>query len=142
LRERAVRWLAQREHSRAELARKLARYAEEPTDIAPLLDELVRRKLLSDERYAEARARTLARKYGVSRIARELRAKGVDANAISRATQDAKDTEFARAREAWRKRFGAQPKNPRELAQQARFLQGRGFSFDIVRRIVRGIDDS
>lgn len=141
LRERALKWLAQREHSRAELARKLSRYAEDPDEIAPLLDDLTRRKLLSDDRYAEARAHALARKFGVARIEYELRTKGVGAGAIARATQDARASELARAREAWRKRFGMQPTNAAERAKQIRFLQGRGFSFETIRRVVQNITD-
>ena len=141
LRERALKWLAQREHSRAELARKLGRYAENADEIAPLLEDLTRRKLLSDDRYAEARAHTLARKFGVARIEHELRSKGVSGSAIARATAGARETELARARAAWRKRFGLQPANALERAKQVRFLQGRGFSYDVIRRVVSGTDD-
>src|SRR6266704_794424 len=76
LRERALRLLARREHSRAELAGKLRRYAAPEEDLEILLDDLSRRKLLSDERYAESRTHALSRKYGAARIAHELRAKG------------------------------------------------------------------
>jgi len=141
LRERAVAYLAQREHSRTELARKLARHADDPAEIPPLLDELVRRKLLSDERYAEVRANALARKFGATRIAWELRAKGVGDAAIAEATREVRATELTRAREAWAKRFGRAPRGAAERAKQIRFLQGRGFSFDAIRRVVGGADE-
>jgi len=140
LRERALRWLAQREHSRSELARKLVRYAEGPDQAAPLLDELTRRDLLSDDRYAEARTHALARKYGMARIVSELKAKGVAAQTIARATAEARATELERARKAWRKRFGTQPTNAAERAKQIRFLLGRGFSLDVIRRVLRDAD--
>src|SRR5712692_11280719 len=76
LRERALRLLARREHSRAELGRKLAAHARPEDDLESLLEDLSRRRLLSDERYAESRAHALSRKYGAARIAHELRAKG------------------------------------------------------------------
>ncbi|MGH8683328.1 MAG: recombination regulator RecX [Burkholderiales bacterium] len=142
LRERAIACLAQREHSRAELARKLARHADDPDEIPPLLDELVRRKLLSDDRYAEVRANALARKFGATRIAWELRAKGVDNAAIAEATREVRATELSRAREAWAKRFGRPPGSAAERAKQIRFLQGRGFSFDAIRKVISGVEDA
>ena len=78
LRERALRLLARREHSRAELGGKLAAHARPEDDLESLLEDLSRRRLLSDERYAESRAHALSRKYGAARIAHELRARGLD----------------------------------------------------------------
>ena len=136
LRERAVAYLARREHTRSELARKLARYAEDPGEIPPLLDSLVRAKLLSEARYAEVRAHALARKFGVARIEHELRSKGVGGAAVAQATRDARATELARAREARRRKFGAPPGDALEKAKQMRFLRARGFSFDVIRQVV------
>ena len=142
LRERAIAYLAQREHSRTEHARKLARHADDPAEVPPLLDELTRRKLLSDDRYAEVRANALARKFGATRIAWELRAKGVGNAAIAEATREVRETELTHARGAWVKRFGRAPRNAGERAKQIRFLQGRGFSFDTIRRVVGGADEA
>ncbi len=142
LRERAVAYLAQREHSRAELARRLVRHADDPGEVPPLIDELVGRKLLSDDRYAEARANALGRKFGATRIAWELRAKGVGDAAIAQATRAVRATELARARAAWEKRFGSPPRSAAERAKQVRFLQGRGFSFDTIRRVISGRDEA
>jgi regulatory protein len=141
LRERAIRYLAQREHSRAELARKLARYASEADEIPPLLDELVRRKLLSDDRYAEARVHSLAPRFGAARIKHELRAKGVAKATIERVADAVRSTELERARVAWAKRFGTAGASAAERARQARFLAGRGFSHDVIRKIVRGLEE-
>ena len=105
-----------------------------------MLDELVGCKLLSDHRYAEARAHALARKFGLTRIEYELRAKGVDPAEIARATREAQATELARARAAWAKRFGNAPRTVAERAKQTRFLQGRGFSFDTIRRVLVGAE--
>ena len=68
LKVRALRHLTRREHSRAELARKLAPHAESPQALEAVLDELAQRKQLSDERYAETRAHSLSRKYGAAKI--------------------------------------------------------------------------
>ncbi|HLU77502.1 MAG TPA: recombination regulator RecX [Burkholderiales bacterium] len=141
LRARAIDLLARREHSRSELARKLARHAEEGDDIDALLDDLVARKLLSDERYAEARAHTLSRKYGAARIAHDLRMQGVDEEIVRRIADEARRTEVQRAREAWQKRFGRLPESAEERARQMRFLAARGFSGEAVRQVLRTLGD-
>jgi regulatory protein len=138
LRGRAVALLARREHSRAELARKLAPHAESREEVDALLDDLAARKLLSDERYADARATSLARKFGASRIRNELRRQGVDDETVARATAAAQATEFERAREAWLKRFGEPAPDRAGREKQMRFLQQRGFSFDVIRKVVGG----
>ena len=46
LRERAIRMLVRREHARAELARKLAPYAESVEEVDILLNDLTARRLL------------------------------------------------------------------------------------------------
>jgi len=141
LRERAVAHLARREHTRAEIARKLAPHAESPEELQAVLDELARRKLLSDERFAVARGETLARKFGAARVVRELRDKGVADDALDRISDGLRASELERAREVWRKRFGTPARNATERAKQGRFLQGRGFSFEVIRRIIRGLDE-
>ena len=138
LRERALRLLARREHSRAELARKLQAHAGSSDDLDPLLDELARRKLLSDERYAEVRASKLSRKYGTTRVAHELRASGIGKELVLAASKAAKETEFERAREVWRRKFHLLPRTREERAKHMRFLQSRGFSFDAIRVVVGG----
>jgi regulatory protein len=141
LRSRAVAILARREHSRAELARKLAPHAESREEVEAVLDELAERKLLSDDRYAEARTSTLVRKFGASRIAHELRRQGVAEETVVRATETARATELQRARDAWQKKFGVVVSDRAGRAKQMRFLQSRGFSFDVIRKVVAGDSD-
>ena len=141
LRERALRLLARREHSRAELGRKLAAHAGPDDDLETLLEDLQRRKLLSDERYAESRAHALSRKFGAARIAHELRAKGLDKELAGRAAETARATEIERARRVWLRKFRNPPESREERARQTRFLQSRGFSFDAIRAVVRGADE-
>jgi len=138
LRERALRLLARREHSRAELAGKLRTYASPQEDLEALLEDLSRRRLLCDERYAESRAHALSRKYGAARIAHELRAKGLDKELAEQASGAARATEVDRAREVWRRKFRGAPRTREERAKQMRFLQSRGFSFDAIRAVVGG----
>jgi len=133
LKSRALRLLARREHSRAELARKLARRAESPEALARLLDELAARKQLSDERYAEARAHQLARKYGAARIRHDLRSKGVDDAVAERASAGG---ELERARAILARKYRMPVTSRMERARRTRFLQSRGFSHDTIRTLL------
>ena len=140
LRERALGFLARREHSRAELRRKLAPHAETPEQLDALLDDLVQRKLLSEARFAEARAHVMSRKFGAARIEHDLRAKGISEAEAASAVREARITEFDRALEVWRRKFGAPALDLIERARQARFLLARGFSTDVINRILRHKD--
>ena len=142
LRERALKFLAQREHSRRELAAKLAPHAETPEELQALLDALASRRQLSDERYAEVRAHMLSRKYGAARIVHDLKAKGVAPELAEHAVEGARASESQRARDALRKKYGAPPQSREESARQMRFLQSRGFSFDSIRSALGGDEDA
>ncbi len=140
LRERALSLLARREHSRAELARKLAQHGE-ADEVVALLDDLERRKQLSDARYTESLRHARSGKYGSRRLAYELREKGVGEGLIADAVADAREGDLAAARAAWAKKFGALASDANERARQYRFLLGRGFPVEVVRRVVGGEDD-
>ena len=60
---------------------------------------------------------------------------------IARATGDARATEVGRARDAWRRRFGAPPADALEKAKQMRFLRGRGFSFEAIRHVIGAAEE-
>lgn len=138
LHARALRLLARREHSRAELARKLAPRAESPEALAQLLDALEAKKQLSNERYAEARTHQLARKYGAARIRLDLKAKGIDADLVERVSAEG---EAARAASILARKYRVPAATPTERARRMRFLQSRGFSHDTIRRVVSSADD-
>jgi regulatory protein len=100
-----------------------------------LLDRFVEMRLLSDARYAEERARVLARKFGAARIRQDLKAKGVSADIIERLSGEG---EIERAAAIVRRRFPAAATTREERARRIRFLQGRGFSYDTIRAVLRG----
>ena len=131
LKARALRLLARREHSRDELARKLAPHAESPEILEGLLRELESKKQLSNERFAEGRARWLARKYGAARIVQDLKSKGVAEDLADRAAAGLNEIEKAKAILARKYRQPAATRE--EHARRARFLQSRGFSYDTIR---------
>jgi regulatory protein len=144
---RALRYLAQREHSRAELERKLARHVEDGPDgpatarIARALDELTARGLLSDARVAESVLSGPGSRLGSRRLKQTLQAKGLDAELVAATLQQARGSEQARALEVWRRRFGRPAQDAAERARQMRFLAARGFEGDVIRRVVQGGDE-
>ena len=133
--------LARREYSRPELARKLAPFAENPEDIPGLLDDFERRGWLSERRVVDQVLASRRRRFGAQRIAHELREKGISDAAIAGAQLQLQESELETARAVWMKKFGVVPANARDKARQMRFLQGRGFSLDIIRRLLRDIED-
>ena len=139
LRERALRLLARREYTRQELSHKISPFAESSEQLEALLDDLTSRYLLSDQRYAEARRNSRAPRLGDARLAYELRSKGVAAELVS-ATLAAGEDELTRARRVWQRRFGslADVGDAAEQARQMRFLAGRGFSGETIRRLLSG----
>jgi len=134
LKARALRLLARREHTRAELARKLAPDAGSPGVLEALLDQLNARAQLSDERYAEARAHRLARKFGALRVRRELVAKGIERETAARFAADVEKTDLERARCMLERKYRVPATAPKERARRARFLLSRGFSGEVIRR--------
>jgi len=139
LKARALRHLARREHSRAELQRKLSPYAESQQLLDSVLGELEGRKLLSNHRFAEMRAHVLARKYGAARIRRDLVSKGISKEMSQQVATGLDELETARAILARKYRLPATTRE--ERAKRARFLQQRGFSFDVIRRLSSPDDD-
>ena len=133
LKTRALRLLARREHSRDELARKLSPHAESREALETVLDFLVTKKFLSNERFAEVRAHWLARKYGAAKVRQDLKAKGVENELVERISAEG---ELERAQAILARKYRVPAATREERARRARFLQGRGFSGDVIRRLV------
>jgi regulatory protein len=93
------------------------------------------RKQLSDERFAEARARQLARKYGTARIRHDLKSKGIADEISGRAVAELNEVEKAKQILARKYRQAATTRE--ERAKRARFLQSRGFSYETIYQAVR-----
>jgi len=124
---RALRYLVRREHSRDELARKLAPHAESAEILEGTLNWLESTNKLSNQRFAEVRTHQLARKYGAARIRQDLKAKGIDDYPVSAAG------ELERARAILARKYREPATSREEHARRARFLQSRGFSYDTIR---------
>ena len=138
LKGRALRLLSQREHSRAELVTKLAPHVQDGEDLAAVLDDLQAKDFINEARVVESVVHRRASRLGAARIRQELQAKGLPAEAVQHAVDQLKDTELDRAREVWRRKFGAVAEDAQKRAKQIRFLMTRGFSGEVVHRVVRG----
>jgi len=128
LKGRALRYLSMREHSRQELSRKLARYAQEDDDVEALLDTLEAAKFLSNARFSESLVNRRAARFGNSRILSELKSHGIKPEAMSEIKANLESDETARAREVWARKFGRPATDIHDRARQIRFLSQRGFS--------------
>jgi len=161
LKARAIALLAQREHSRAELRRKLlARLSadaradagaagvrdamsegELPPDPAATVDELLdwleAHDYLSVARFTESRVNARAARFGSERIRHELAQHGVTLD--PQALRALKDGELVRARAIWMRKFKSPATDAAGRAKQARFLAARGFSSEVIRRVVAGM---
>lgn len=159
LKARALQWLAQREHSRAEMQRKLLPHARalaaqaqseraddgdgctvDPADVmssvVEVLDWLEAGRYLSQQRFTESRIHVRAARHGNLRIQQELAQHGISLDAES--AQALKASEFERAKDVWSRKFDGPAADAAGRARQARFLSSRGFSAETVRRVLRG----
>ena len=159
LKARALRLLSLREYSRKGLAAKLAeseaRWGKlaksesdadleispvkaSPLDIEAILDDFEARGWLSDERFAEALVRRRSERYGTRKIQDELERAGVDSGKSAQLLKTLKETEYQRAYELWSRKFGALAQEQKERARQYRFLASKGFSSDVVAKVIGG----
>jgi regulatory protein len=121
-RELALRALNHRDRSRRELERRLDRAGVPADERDETLDALADSGLLSDERFAEARARGLAAKNASDRLIRDdLRRHGIDPDLVTHIL-DGLDPESERARRIFLRRG--------EGERALRYLAGKGFSRD------------
>ncbi len=135
---RALRLLSSREHSRAELQRRLAPFEESPGELAAVLDKLAAKDLQSEQRAVDSLVYRRSAKLGSARIRQEMQAKGMEPEAMAQALDQLRASEQARAFEVWRKKFGSPATNSAERAKQVRFLASRGFGGEAIARLVSG----
>lgn len=138
LKGRALRLLAQREHSRAELERKLRQHEAEPGELARALDDLQAKGFINEQRVLESVLFRRAPRLGALRVRQELQAKGLAPQAIAQAVAELQRTEVERARAVWRKKFGEPAADAQGRAKQMRFLTARGFGGETIQRVVQG----
>ena len=138
LKGRALRLLSAREHSRAELERKLAGHEQETGQLKQVLDELHAKDFINEQRVVESVLYRRAGKLGAARIRHELQGKGLDGEMVQQAVARLQASEFERAREVWSRKFGDLPVSAAERGKQMRFLASRGFGGEAIRRVLSG----
>jgi regulatory protein len=160
LKNRALRYLSLCEHSRLELGRKLARYAEEGEDVEAVLDFLEKNRFLSCERFSESLIRRRSESYGDNRILAELQTHGLDSELLKRSKAELAESEVARARVVWQKKFGnlkeklsedsdadadvrvasecTELSESEQRVRQMRYLAQRGFSSKAIKAALSG----
>jgi len=154
LKARALRLLSLREYSRKGLAAKLAeseaRWSKLGSDqaeqtpesrtsqIEAVLDDFESRGWLSDERFAESLVRRRSERYGMRKIADELERAGVDSKQSAKLLSALKETEFQRAFDLWLRKYGVHAQDQKEKARQYRFLVSKGFSSEVVGKVLGG----
>lgn len=143
VRRAAMDLLARREHGRVELTRKLRKRGAPEDMIDTALQQLSEEGLLSEARYLESFVAYRARAgYGPLRIREELGQRGLARGDIDQALHESGIDWFEQLRETWQRKFaGRLPVDARERAQQGRFLAYRGYSLDMIGRLLRGCDE-
>ena len=136
LKNRALRLLTLREHSRPELERKLAVHEEQAGQLALVLDDLEAKGFISEQRVVASVVYRRSGKLGAKRVGQELQHKGISQEAVKEAVAELQTTELDRARAVWLKKFGQTATTPKEKAKQLRFLISRGFSTSVLYEVL------
>jgi regulatory protein len=136
LKGRALSLLSRREHSRKELTQKLLAHADSESQLEAVLDEMEKLNFLSNDRFIESVVHRKGQRFGVMKLRQELAGHGLDSDKVKQALDGAKATEYERAQEVWKRKFDRPATDIAEKAKQMRFLASRGFSGEIVRKIV------
>ena len=134
-----MRILARREHSVAQIKRKLSQRGHSAETATEVVESLTESGFQSDSRFAETLARSRANQgYGPLRISAELKEARVP-DAEIRAAFEALECDFAElAIQARERKFGAVPERGEAWQKQYRFLATRGFDSDQIRAALKG----
>ena len=141
LRVRALRMLARREYSRREMQKRLSSADVDAVELQEVLDEFEEKGWLSEQRFVAAVVQTRRRRFGAAKVLHELKDKGVSEQGLADAREALAEGELEAVRGVWEKKFGTPPSSFAERAKQTRFLAGRGFSADVIRRVLDGDED-
>lgn len=140
LKGRALRLLSGREYSRQELVQKLRTHETAEGELAAILDELEAKGFIDAQRVVDSVVHRRSAKLGAMRVRQELQSKGLPPEAVQAAVAQLQGTELERAQLVWAKKFGetaGSDNKQLDLAKQMRFLASRGFSGDVIGRVVK-----
>ncbi len=136
----AIKALMRRAHSVHEMKKALTRRCEDEKLVKNVMERLKRQNLLDDARYAKqfTRHRTVSRKQGEYRIARDLRARGVPDRhievALKNASEETDPAALVRQRIERKLRAFRGEIDERKMASLYRSLLASGFPSDLIRR--------
>jgi regulatory protein len=136
--KQGIRLLADREHTRLELRRKLLARDHDPGVVEDVLRSLEKQGLLSDERFTEQYINVLKRKgFGPLRMRALLRERGINDTMIH-AWVDNREDEWRHVMiQSARRKFGDNKGGDyKEKTKIARYLEYRGFPESMIRDYV------
>ncbi len=141
----AYRLLAYRPRSVVELAGRLREKGFEGETVEGVVERLKELRFLDDDDFARRFSKDLAEVKGYGRfiIAARLREKGVDEEVAEGALRSAflNKSEFESARELAEKKVKEYPLSQKERGRIGRFLQRRGYPFEIITDVLKGLDE-
>ncbi|HLX54141.1 MAG TPA: recombination regulator RecX [Aquella sp.] len=137
LKNKALDFLSRRDYGYHELYVKLQKYCEDLEEIKQVLDDLKRKNFLSEKRYINSYLRSKQVKYGIRKIRYDLLQKNVDADVLEEVLASNQANEYEAAYTIWQRKFGVVATENKERLRQMRFLQSRGFSSDVITKIIK-----
>ncbi|MEG0739975.1 recombination regulator RecX [Hafnia alvei] len=140
---RAMRLLAQRDHSETELRRKLAAQDVSEEDVEQAIAYCHEHNWLDDRRFAERYLVMRSQKgYGVQRIQQELGMKGIARDLIHDAFASSDIDWSVLAKQTAHRKFGQTlPQEWKEKAKVQRFLLYRGFFQEEIYAVFSNLSD-
>jgi regulatory protein len=142
LRQKAIRLLARRDRSRAEMHRLLAAYCDDEAMLTALLDELQARDWLSEARLAAQFVHSRRSRVSAMRIRQQLAQRGVQPDVVAESTAGLEQTDLTAALALWRRRFGQPAADRAGRERQLRFLRNRGFGHGLALQVLRLADEA
>jgi regulatory protein len=134
--------LARREHSRAELRQKLQAKGFDAQVVDDVVTVLAQQSWQNDARFADAFIRQRIRDgYGPVRIGHELRQRGIDNADMDAAVKETAESWDELLEQVYLKKYPTDTRMTRnEWAKRVRFLQQRGFSYDLIRSLANRLN--
>jgi regulatory protein len=131
-----LRLLARREHSRRELLDKLALRGFNRDEVEPVIDEMAEQNWQNDERYTECYVRQRIRSgYGPVRIRYELQQRGINDGELDSQAEERGGWQNLLL-EVYLGKYGEEKLlTQNEWLKRSRFLQQRGFSGEMIKRL-------
>lgn len=137
LKTKVLDLLSRRDYSYQELYQKLCKYSEDLDLIKKVLDEMVAKNFINEERFIANFIHNKSQRYGSLKIKYLLKHKTDNSQLVNQIYQESDIDELASARQIWQRKFGQTPaKSWAEKAKQIRFLLSRGFNMGIIQKVL------